>query len=114
MKKEALTNIVTFRLSDAEYAPYQSILDTGSITKSKLFREVFIAKGDIIELPKFQSNDNKRLMFLANKASNNINQIARKLNNAYRGGVINERVYIETLNTLISLERGFGKAIEKC
>ena len=114
MTKEKLEHVVTFRLSDSEFAPYKKIIDEGNLNKSKLFREVFIAKSGMIELPKDQGLDNKRLLFLASKASNNINQIARKLNNAYRGGLISEKIYVETLNNLVSLERSFGQAILKC
>lgn len=114
MTQEKLVKIVTFRLSESEFEPYKKILDETDIKKSRLFREVFIAKSGAIELPKEQSKSTKRLLFLASKASNNINQIARKLNNAYRTGIINEKVYLETLNNLISLERSFAGAIDKC
>ena len=114
MTKETLEENISFRLSTREFAPYKKLMKDTGIKKSKLFREAFIAKSDMIVLPKMQTKSNKRLLFLASKTSNNVNQIARKLNSAYRGGVVNEKIYLETLNNLISLERAFVKAIEKC
>jgi len=114
MSKEKLTEIVTFRLSESEYSPYKTILEETNIKRSKLFRDVFIAKSDVVQLPPENTKANKRLLFLASKTSNNINQIARKLNAAYRGGVISETIYIETLNNLISIERSLVGAIDKC
>lgn len=114
MTKENRKKIITFRLSDSEYEPYEKKLKKLNMTKSSFFREVFITKSDSVHIAKEKTQDNKRLLFLANKSSNNINQIAKKLNSAYRSGVVTEKVYLETLNNLISLERSFGKALEKC
>ncbi len=114
MDNEKLVEIVTFRLTKAEFKPYKTMLSQTHISKSKLFRQVFVAKSGDLVLTKEQSQDNSRLVFLASKASNNINQIARKLNRAYRGGIISETTYLTTLNSLISIEQSFCAAIKKC
>ncbi|WP_257969713.1 plasmid mobilization relaxosome protein MobC [Vibrio parahaemolyticus] len=53
-------------------------------------------------------------MFLANKTSNNINQIAKKLNQAYRGEVVSERNYHKIMNELIGVRSAFEKGMDKC
>ena len=77
-------------------------------------REVFIAKNGEIKLPKRQSEEAKRVLFLANKASNNINQIAKKLNSEHKAGKVSDKTYTSILNNLINIERSFSFAIEKC
>lgn len=114
MTKERLDVLVSFRISESEFEPYKAIIEQTNIKKSALFREVFIAKSGCMVAPKEPQKDKKRLLFLASKASNNINQIAHKLNSAYRADVISERIYKEALNNLISIEQSFAGAIKKC
>ena len=77
-------------------------------------REVFIAKADKAQVPVKVSKDNKRLLFLANKASNNINQLAHRINLDNKKGKINESTYKSLLNSLINIERLFVAAADKC
>ncbi|OEF62202.1 hypothetical protein OAA_18540 [Vibrio cyclitrophicus 1F175] len=114
MSKDKLTELVSFRISESEYEPYRLMIENTGIKKSKLMRDVFIAKSGCMVEPKEDPKDKKRLMFLASKTSNNINQLAKKVNQAYRAGVVSERVYRETLNNLISIEKSFSGAIKKC
>lgn len=112
--KENKEIVVTFRLSQSEFAPYKKLIKESGLKKSRVMREVFIAKSDKAVLPKQKSVDSKRLVFLANKTSNNINQLARKLNVDYLQGIVNEKTYTTLLNNLINIERSFYNAIEKC
>ena len=112
--KETLEVIVTFRLSKSEFSPYEKLIESSGLAKSKVMREVFIAKSDKAVLPKTQSKDSKRLLFLANKTSNNINQLARKLNMDYNKGIVTEKTYTLLLNNLINIERSLFSAVEKC
>jgi hypothetical protein len=105
---------ITFRLSASEFNPYKKIMKSSNLKISELMREVFIAKSDKVVLPKKQSEDSKRLLFLANKASNNINQLAKKINNDHKKGVLNDKKYTSLLNNLINIERSFYYAIDKC
>ena len=114
MKKENKSITVTFRLSESEYEPYKKLLESTEIKRSALFRQIFIAKGDILKLDTAVPKDQSRLLFIANKASNNINQIARSLNVAHKSGAVNDRVYVDALNKLISLEKYFKGALDKC
>jgi hypothetical protein len=101
----------TFRLSEEEYKPYGLLIKKQGYNKSKLFRDIFMDKSERIIAPKIQSKDNKRIFFLANKSANNINQIAKKLNESHKSGAITDHVYLETLNRLISIEKLFKSAI---
>ncbi len=105
---------ITFRLSESEFKPYEKVIAKSGLKTSQVMREVFIEKSDKVVLPKQQSSDSKRLVFLANKASNNINQIAKKLNIDHLEGTVNEKTYTALLNNLINIERSFFNAIKKC
>lgn len=111
---EKLDIIVTFRLSETEFKPYKSLIDKSGLSKSKVMREIFISKSDKAVLPKTPSADSKRLLFLANKASNNLNQIAHKFNLAHNKGTVNEKAYLSLLNSIINIERTFLEASKKC
>jgi hypothetical protein len=112
--KENKEIVVTFRLSQSEFSPYEKLIKDSGLKKSRVMREVFIAKSGKTSLPKTQTKDSKRLLFLANKTSNNINQLARKLNMDYNNGIVNEKTYTLLLNNLINIERSLFSAIEKC
>jgi hypothetical protein len=114
MSKENKSITVTFRLSGSEYEPYKKLLEATEIKRSALFRQIFIAKGDVLKLDTAVPKDQTRLLFIANKASNNINQLARHVNVAHKSGMVNEKLYVDTLNKLISLERYFKGALDKC
>lgn len=112
--KEKKDIVVTFRLSFSEFQPFQEIIKKTGINKSKLMRNVVIAKTENIVLPKESSVDIKRILFLANKTSNNINQIAKRINYDYMIGKLDDKKYKTILNNLINIERSFFYAIDKC
>lgn len=114
MKKEPLQETISFRLTASEYAPYKKLLQETGLKKSSLFRELAISKADKITLPKEQTPASKRLIFIANQTADHINQIAHKLNQAHQSHTLNDQIYQQTLNHLISLERTFAQAIKQC
>ncbi|MGO3848716.1 MAG: hypothetical protein ACTJIB_10595 [Pseudoalteromonas prydzensis] len=105
---------ITFRISQADFAPYEKLISESNLKTSEVMREVFLAKSDKAVLPKKQSVDSKRLVFLANKASNNLNQIAHKFNLAHNKGKVTERTYTSLLNSIINIENVFIEASKKC
>ena len=113
-KKENRTVPISFRLTESEFGPYRKVLESTELTKTDFFRSVFLERKYTFHVNERRPVEYGRLLFLFNKSSNNINQIAKKLNNAYRVGVINEKIYVETLNNLITIERSFIGAMDKC
>lgn len=105
---------ITFRISQADFAPYEKLISESNLKTSEVMREVFLAKSDKAVLPKKQSVDSKKILFLANKASNNLNQIAHKFNLAHNKGTVNEKAYLSLLNSIINIERTFLAASKKC
>ncbi|MGF1871970.1 MobC family plasmid mobilization relaxosome protein [Photobacterium indicum] len=108
------TELVSFRLTKDEYRPYKLIVEKTDLSKSDLFRRVFLSKDLTFNVKENKPIDYTRLVFYFNKSSNNINQIAHKINEAHRSGVVSERLYTDTLNRLITIERLLKKGLDKC
>ncbi|MFA0073428.1 plasmid mobilization relaxosome protein MobC [Vibrio cyclitrophicus] len=112
--KENRSVPISFRLTESEFEPYKYVLAKTELTKTDFFRSVFLNKQYTFNVNEKRPVEYDRLLFLFNKTSNNINQIAHKLNGAYRGGIVSEKVYVESLNNLISIERLLKGGIDKC
>lgn len=95
--------VVAFRLSEEEFKPFADLLADSTMSKSDFFREVFLARNINITLERKASPEYGRLLFLMNKASNNINQIAKRINIDYKAGLVSESRYSKIINELISL-----------
>ena len=88
MEKELLDVTVSFKLTKSQFEPYEKIIMKTGVKKSALLREVFVSKSGTLLLAKKQTQDNKRIVFLASKTSNNINQLAQQLNQSYRNEIV--------------------------
>ena len=77
-------------------------------------RAVFMDKSDKIFLPKAKTSEAKKVLFFANKTSNNLNQLAKKFNTHDKQGLVNKSLYHSVLNRLIAIEGLFKSALKKC
>lgn len=117
MEKESATIHIQTRLTPSEYEPFKTVIENFDIKKSELFRKVILSnEKNMVEVSGSakETDAQKRMVFLANKTSNNINQIAKKLNQAYRGEVVSERNYLKVLNELVGVRSAFEKGMNKC
>ncbi len=95
------------KVSESDYEPFKRIISETGIKPAKLFRDLILSNGENLVVEGKDSTHNKdinRMIFYFNKTSNNMNQIAKRLNECRRTGVISERVFLESLNKLISIE----------
>lgn len=99
-KKENLDCVVSFRLSEKEFAPYKPKLESSNLTKSKFFRETFLNSNVTFEEP---SKDLERLLFYYSKSSNNLNQLSHSIHRAWRREIISESLYTKLLNELVHI-----------
>ena len=132
-EKQGLKNVVSFRLSDADYEIYQGKLQASGMTKSAFFREYVLtnrtevmAAGKALSADQLReraqalaavkrakratSEEKRRLLYLFNKTSNNINQLAHRANSAHLAGKISDADYSSILNNLELIVR-YMKAI---
>ncbi|PUA41474.1 molybdopterin-guanine dinucleotide biosynthesis protein MobC [Pseudomonas protegens] len=96
--------VLSFRLSDEEFAAFDEKLKASRMSKSEFFREVFINAKVSFNVKAAPPKEYGRLLFLYNKSSNNINQLTHSVHRAYRRGIVSERLYVKLLNSLVNIE----------
>lgn len=99
-------HVISLRLSEQEYQPLAELIEDTGISKTKLFRTILLNKAKNIQInPKNDfSPDYKRWLFYMNKNSNNINQIAKRLNADHKSGKVDNKIYTLCLNNLITIK----------
>lgn len=92
---------ISFRLSVDEMAQFESFIKRAGCSPSDFFRELILN-----DLPMFKEYTGlrKRLIFITNKAGNNVTQLAYVANVAFERGLINADVQLKWLNLLASIE----------
>jgi hypothetical protein len=100
-KTESLGERVAFRLSRPDYLLFLDKVKQSGKSKSDFFRQCVI---DSQVTPKRNDQaaraERIRLLYLLNKAGNNINQLARAANTAYSTGKVDADLYQAILNHL--------------
>ena len=110
--KEKLTHPVSFRLTAADHATYLEKVEASGMKSSEFFRDCVLGnKTQVIARPK-SSAEKDRIIYLFNKASNNMNQLAHKANAAHLAGSVSEDTYKGILAELQTLAH-FMKATIK-
>lgn len=107
------SEVISFRLSSEEYEKYRVAIEKSGISKSEFFRSVFLDLSPVVELKEAKNKniDYKKLVFLVNKSSNNLNQIAFQLNAGAKQGIITQSVVNRAINYLFSIEKLLKKAV---
>lgn len=96
--EEKLGKTISFRVLEHVYSDFEVQRIAANMTKSELFRD-YIAqnKVQVIARPA-PSRDAKRAVFLVQKASNNINQLAHSSNVERLAGRLSEQTFVD-INT---------------
>lgn len=103
MSKKNKDVVVSFRLSNADFEPFESEMKRLNMSKSQYFSLLVTGKLEESFSSGHNTKDYKKILFYVSKASNNINQIAKRLNADNKGCVIKESTYIKAMNALISI-----------
>ncbi|AIW17486.1 plasmid mobilization protein [Vibrio tubiashii] len=106
--------VITFRLTAEQYAPFKKQIEDNNTNKSSFFRQLTLANQHFVVESKELPKDTARLLFLANKVSNNLNQLAKRVHQSHRADVVDKNLYIRTLNTLQDLQKLWNEAVKKC
>ena len=101
--KENKEILISFRLTASEYEAISIKLQKSTLSRSEFFREVFLRQTYIFNLKEKKPPEYKNLLFIFNKASNNLNQIAKRVNSDNKSGVVSNTTYLKTINQLISI-----------
>jgi len=96
---------IAFRLSRADRAVYLEKVAASGLTQSEFFRQAVLTnRTQVIARPK-ASDDRKRLLYVFNKTSNNLNQIAHRANSEHVRGKLSEATYEQMLDQLQMISR---------
>jgi len=96
---------VAFRLKLGDYAIYQQKFSASGLTQSEFFREHVLTNTTKVIARPTTSQDTMRAVFLLQKASNNINQLAHRANAEHLAGVLSESTFLGIINQLEQLNR---------
>jgi hypothetical protein len=102
--EEHLAKRVGFRLAEAEYGAYLEKVASSGLSASQFFRECVLTNRTTIVARAPASTDRKRALFVLNKASNNLNQIAHVLNAARLDKSATDQTYESALDALEQIE----------
>lgn len=109
--EEGLTRIVSFRLAAADHDAYLKKVEASGMKPSEFFRECVLTNRTRIVARNKPSSDKRRLIYLSNKASNNINQLAHRANTAEKAGKITLAIYAGILKELQIIADSMREAI---
>jgi hypothetical protein len=102
---EKLNHTVAFRLMDGDFQNYKRKFSASGLTQSEFFREHVLANTtQVVAKPK-ASADSLRAVFLLQKASNNINQLAHRANSENLAGILSEATFLAIVNQLKQLNQ---------
>lgn len=102
---EKLSHTVAFRLTDGDFLRYKRKFSASGLTQSEFFRaHVLTNTTQVIAKPK-ASADTKRAVFLLQKASNNINQLAHRANSEHLAGVLSDTTFLAIVSQLERLNQ---------
>lgn len=99
------SKVISFRLTEEQYKPYDELLKKSNKSSSEFFRELFLSKEQNINII---FNERKpveyyRLLREINKIGNNLNQIARHFNSARKINLIKDDLFKSGINQLITI-----------
>lgn len=91
---------LNFRIDTESFAAFEEKVKASGMNKSEFFRELVLTnKTQVIERKKTTDNT-KYALYLLNKSSNNINQLARAAHIANQKGDISDNIYLSFLESL--------------
>lgn len=110
---EKLSKTVAFRLTDGDFEIYQRKFSASGLTQSEFFREHVLTNSTQVLARPTTSADAKRAVFLLQKASNNINQLAHRANSEHIAGVLSEGSFLGIISQLEQLNRFMLEQIDE-
>lgn len=95
-----LKKTVAFRLTEDDHAAYKAKFEASGLSQSEFFRRYVLTNATtVIARPK-ASAEKDRMVYLFNKASNNLNQLAYRANSDHLAGTLDEKTYVAILDRL--------------
>lgn len=107
VKSEAnlLTHVASFRLSENDYSLYREKMKDSGLKPSEFFRVAVLTNKIKVVARAKNSTDKARLHFICNKTSNNLNQLARRVNTDHICERVSELTYMQVLQELRAINQ---------
>lgn len=102
--RDSLPHRINVRLSDGEFAIFEAKKAAAGLNTSQLFRECLLTNRTQITARAPASNDRRRVLFLMNKSSNNLNQLAHAVNSERVLNRVSEATFLSVLDSLQAVE----------
>ncbi|MEC5218662.1 antitoxin component of RelBE/YafQ-DinJ toxin-antitoxin module [Actimicrobium sp. GrIS 1.19] len=105
------SRVISFRVAESVRAAFDVKAKSAGITPSELFRDFILNDKTKVIAKEVIHPDYRKLLFLHQKASNNINQLALRANSDHRAGKLTESTYqqilesLDLLNQLLSVNK---------
>lgn len=102
---ERLSKPVSCRLSATDYKAYLSKVQASGLSQSDFFRECVLQNKTTVTAIQKTNPDLQRMLFLFNKTSNNLNQLAHRANSDHLADKLSEAKYAAILEELNLIAR---------
>ncbi len=108
-EKAPLAKPLAFRLTEEDHAVWVRKVAQSGLSASEFFRRAVIQNQStvspalrpaVIKQPKPQSQHEAKLLFCISMISNNVNQIAHRLNADHKAGIVSRQLYESFLSEL--------------
>jgi hypothetical protein len=90
---EKLNHTIAFRLTDRDFVNYRTKFSASGLNQSEFFREHVLNNTTQVVARLAVSTDARRAVFLLQKASNNVNQLAHRANAEHLSGALSEGTF---------------------
>lgn len=105
---EKLKKVASFRLTEADYDAYQRKFAVSGLSQSEFFRRHVLSNTTTVIAKKAPrqpppSLEKKRMLYLVNTVSNNVNQLARRVNTDHLADKLDAVKYDQVLYELASI-----------
>jgi len=99
-EREKLTNTISFRVNRKDFDDFEGKRLAAGASKSAFYRDHVARNTTRVIAAPIPTSDAKRAVFLLQKASNNLNQLAHRANVANRSGQITDATFEGLLDQL--------------
>ena len=99
-EREKLTNTISFRVNRKDFDDFEGKRLAAGASKSAFYRDHVARNTTQVIAAPIPTSDAKRTVFLLQKASNNLNQLAHRANVANRSGQITDATFEGLLDQL--------------
>lgn len=107
-----LAKAISFRLSSEDYATWQEKVQASGLSASEFFRDAVLTNRTQVVARAAPSRDYDRLLYLFNKAGNNLNQLVHRVHTEHLAGTVSEATAAGVLSELQRLTRYMRAALQ--